>query len=237
MSKFSIILPTYNRATTLGRAINSILTQTFEDWQLIVIDDHSLDNTDEIMAFYSQDDRIEYLKQEEHLERVKAINRGFTHATGEWQCWLDSDDAYVPTYLEYINSAIEKYGDFDVCNFGAVVIHDDYHVTFRETFRPERLEEGHVPFRSGGIGAGSFVYKSKLIDEVGIFPAVNDPYQFAVEAKKEMPEILDFFGDGELGNPWGQDWYLFYKLTRKHWSRPLDTALYIQYGKYEKNWP
>lgn len=233
--KFTIIMPTFNRAHTIPRAINSILTQTYDNWQLIVVDDKSLDNTDEVMHFYLGDDRIMYIKQPEHMERVKAMNMAFPHVEGEWICWLDSDDAYISTYLEIINAAIEKYNDFDVCNFGSIIYHDDYHVSFRETFKPARVGEGHEIFRSGTIGAGSFVYKAKLMDEVGIFPQVNDPWQLAAEAKKEFPEIIPLFGDRELGNPWGQDWYYFYKLTRNHFSRPLDTALYVQYGKYPKN--
>lgn len=239
MSKFSIIMPTYNRAHTLPRAINSILTQTIDDWQLVVVDDCSTDDTDAVMSFYAKDNRIEYLKQDGHYERVRAMNRGFPSMEGDWHCWLDSDDAYVPTYLETIQAAIYKYGDFDVCNFGAIVIHDDYNISIRTTFEPPRKgegEEGHEFFESGHIGAGSFVYKAKLLDEVGYFPEVNDPYKFADAAKEEYPEIKDNFGDRELGNPWGQDYFFFYKLTRRHWSRPLKTALYMQYGKNTKAW-
>lgn len=234
--KFSIIMPTYNRAHTLARAINSILTQTYEDWELVVVDDGSSDNTDEVMKFYVNDDRIKYLKQEGHFERVRAMNLAFPQAKGDWHCWLDSDDAYIPTYLEYLNAAMYKYGDADVYNFGAIVYHDDYHTSFRETFKPEREGDGHVSFGSGNIGAGSFIYKAKLIEEIGIFPEVNDPYKFADAIKEQHPEIKDFFGDRELGNPWGQDYAFFYKLTRHHFSRPLDIALYIQFGKYEKTW-
>lgn len=229
-------MPTYNRAHTLGRAINSILTQTFDDWQLVVIDDCSTDKTDDVMKFYAKDERIEYLKQDGHYERVRAMNRGFPSMNGDWHCWLDSDDAYLDTYLETVNAAIYKYGDFDVCNFGAIVIHDDYNVSIRQTFKPAKEGKGHVSFGSGEVGAGSFVYRANLLDEVGYFPEVNDPYRFADAAKEESPEIVNHFGDRELGNPWGQDYYFFYKLTRKHWSRPLDTALYIQYGKQTKAW-
>jgi glycosyltransferase involved in cell wall biosynthesis len=241
MNKFSIVMPVFNRAHFLPRAINSILTQTYGEWELIVIDDGSTDAIDDVMKFYATDTRITYLKQIGHFERVRAQNLGFKKCTGNWQTWLDSDDVFLPTYLETVNAAIYKYGDFDVCNFGAIVIHDDFNVTFRPTFKPERKGEGHVSFPSGDIGAGSFVYKTEVWNSLKYFgethfPEVNDPYQFADAMKEKFPEIKEFYGDKEIGNPWGNDVMAFYMLTRNHYSRPLDTALYLQLGKNAKQW-
>ena len=242
MNKFSIILPVFNRAHFLPRAINSILTQTFENWELVVIDDGSTDNIDDVMKFYCKDQRINYMKQMGHFERVRAQNLGFKQATGNWECWLDSDDIYLPTYLETVNAAIYKYGDFDICNFGAITYGSDYRINIRSTFEPDRQGDGHVVFGGGNIGAGSFVYKTEVWNSLSYFgdtclPEVNDPYQFADAIKEKFPEIKEFFGDRELGNPWGNDFAAFYMLTRNHYSRPLDTALYIQLGKDDKNWP
>ena len=122
-------------------------------------------------------------------------------------------------------------------------MHDNYRVSIRETFRPDLKPEGkgHISFGGGNIGSGSFVYKTEVWNNLKLFgethlPVVNDPYKFADEFKKVFPETKDFFGESELGNPWGDDFGAFYMLTREHFSRPLDTALYIQFGKYGKNW-
>lgn len=95
--KISIILPTYNRAHLIQTAIDSVLTQKFEDWELIIVDDGSTDNTKEIVAA-NQDERIIYLYQE-NAERSVARNKGIEKATSEWICFLDSDDYFLPNHL------------------------------------------------------------------------------------------------------------------------------------------
>jgi glycosyltransferase involved in cell wall biosynthesis len=87
---FSIILPTYNRAAFLPRAIQSVLDQTFTNFELIIVDDGSTDNTAELVAGYS-DSRLRYFKKENE-ERSIARNFGIAKAHGHYVCFLDSDD-------------------------------------------------------------------------------------------------------------------------------------------------
>ena len=103
---FSIILPTYNRAHFLPKAIESVLKQTFEDWELIIVDDGSTDNTKEVVAKY-QDSRIRYFFQE-NQERSAARNNGIDQAQGEYVCFLDSDDYYLTEKLSNFKIAIEQ---------------------------------------------------------------------------------------------------------------------------------
>lgn len=104
MSFFSIIIPTYNRAHHLPKAIDSVLEQTFTDWELIIVDDGSTDNTKEIVESYD-DIRIRYIYQE-NAERSAARNNGINHSKGEWICFLDSDDYYLSNHLEVFSSFI-----------------------------------------------------------------------------------------------------------------------------------
>lgn len=106
MPFFSIILPTYNRAHFLPKAIESVLKQTFEDWELIIVDDGSTDNTKEVVAKYN-DSRIRYFFQE-NQERSAARNNGIDQAQGEYICFLDSDDYYLPEKLSNFKIAIEQ---------------------------------------------------------------------------------------------------------------------------------
>jgi len=94
---FSVILPTYNRADMLPRAIRSVIGQSFQDWELIIIDDGSTDDTSAVVKEFS-DARITYLYQE-NAERSVARNRGIDYARGEYICFLDSDDFYLPGHL------------------------------------------------------------------------------------------------------------------------------------------
>ena len=99
---FSIIIPTYNRASMIPKAIESVLQQTFVDWELIIIDDGSIDNTAEIVKTYT-DSRIKYIWQE-NQERSVARNKGISIAKGRYICFLDSDDYYLKNHLnEFYN--------------------------------------------------------------------------------------------------------------------------------------
>jgi glycosyltransferase involved in cell wall biosynthesis len=104
--KFSIIIPTFNRAHHIEKAIQSVLDQTFEDWELLIIDDGSTDHTRELIRKY-KDPRLHYHYQK-NAERSAARNKGVELAKGEWLCFLDSDDLYLKDHLETIAYHIKK---------------------------------------------------------------------------------------------------------------------------------
>lgn len=97
MCKFSIIIPTYNRANRLTSAIDSVLKQTESDWELIIVDDGSTDDTAEQAAKY-KDPRIKYFYKENE-ERAIARNFGIKQVLGNYITFLDSDDLYYSHYL------------------------------------------------------------------------------------------------------------------------------------------
>ncbi len=97
---FSIILPTYNRAHRIKLAIQSIIDQQFVNWELIIVDDASIDNTEELIQPYLSDSRIRYIKNERNQERCVSRNIGVNAAKGDYICFLDSDDYHLPHHLE-----------------------------------------------------------------------------------------------------------------------------------------
>lgn len=102
--RFSIIIPTYNRALFLPKAIDSVLAQTYTDWELIIVDDGSTDNTKDVVSKY-KDDRIRYFYQQ-NAERCTARNNGIKQSSGKYICFLDSDDSYRSNYLETVYGLI-----------------------------------------------------------------------------------------------------------------------------------
>ena len=101
MPKVSVIITTYNRAHLIGRAIQSVLDQTFQDFELIVVDDSSTDNTDEVIKeFQKEDQRIRYMKHDENKGGAAARNTGIGAACGEFIAFLDSDDEWYRNKLE-----------------------------------------------------------------------------------------------------------------------------------------
>lgn len=97
MPQVSVIIPSYNRADMVLDAVRSVQAQTFSDWELIVVDDGSKDNTREVIGGLA-DERIRYIYQE-NKGLPGARNTGIRHARGEWIAFLDSDDAYLPQKL------------------------------------------------------------------------------------------------------------------------------------------
>lgn len=101
MPKVSIILTSYNYAQYLKDTVNSVINQTFKDWELIIIDDNSTDNSIEIITeFINSDDRIRLIKNYENQGLSKSVQIGLIAATGEWIAFLESDDQWKENYLE-----------------------------------------------------------------------------------------------------------------------------------------
>ncbi|MFZ1810373.1 MAG: glycosyltransferase family 2 protein, partial [Candidatus Nitrotoga sp.] len=96
--RFSVIIPAYNAAGTLARALDSVLTQTWAAFEVIVIDDGSIDNTAAVAASYGE--KIRYLRQN-NAGVSAARNHGARIASGDWLAFLDADDWYYPDRLEW----------------------------------------------------------------------------------------------------------------------------------------
>ena len=108
MLMFSIILPTFNRGHMIRLAIESVLSQTYNDWELIIVDDGSTDKTKDVIdKFIEKDNRVKYLYQK-NQERSAARNNGIKEAKGDWICFLDSDDIYHVNHLEEFKNLIKQ---------------------------------------------------------------------------------------------------------------------------------
>lgn len=98
----SIIIATYNRGSLIAETIDSVLAQTYENWECIIVDDGSSDNTEEVVKKYSTDPRIQFFKRPE--EKIKGPNSsrnyGIQKSSGEFIMSLDSDDWILPNYLQ-----------------------------------------------------------------------------------------------------------------------------------------
>lgn len=96
----SIIMPSYNTAAYIGASIASVQKQTYEYWELIIVDDCSIDDTDRIVEPLLVDRRIRFIKNETNQGAAVSRNRALREARGEWIAFLDSDDLWAPEKLE-----------------------------------------------------------------------------------------------------------------------------------------
>lgn len=112
MPLISVVMPCYNNGAYVGQAIESVQKQTYDNWELVIVNDGSTDNSDEIINQYAQTDkRIHYIKQENSGASL-ARNHGVQAAMGEYICFLDADDWLDPACLQI---AIDNYKEHPDC--------------------------------------------------------------------------------------------------------------------------
>ncbi len=127
MTKVSIITASYNYAEFIGKTIESVISQTFQDWEMVIIDDGSKDNSVEVIKQYLQkDNRIKLLSHlnNENKGLIETLKLGLSQAKGEYIVFLESDDYIKNDYLEKKLAAFEKYAETgfiynDIQTFGA----------------------------------------------------------------------------------------------------------------------
>ncbi len=110
MELVSIIMPSYNTGKYISETIDSVLVQTYKHWELIIVDDCSVDETDEVVRHYLSDSRIKYLRNERNFGAAVCRNRALREAKGKWIAFLDSDDLWLPQKLEWQIKFMRKNG-------------------------------------------------------------------------------------------------------------------------------
>ena len=136
--KISVIIPTYNRGNNVIKSINSILMQTYQNLEIIVIDDCSTDNTESLISELN-DNRIKYIKLKENKGANFARNIGINIATGKYITFQDSDDIYRINKVEkQYRNLIKKNSDFDFCE---VCIHFNH--SFK-TIIPDKIQQKKI---------------------------------------------------------------------------------------------
>ena len=119
----SIITPSYNTAKFIGITIESVQKQTYQNWEMIIVDDCSLDDTDNVVAEYLGDKRIRYIKNHKNSGAAVSRNYALREAKGRWMAFLDSDDVWMPEKLEKQISFMEKNGySFSYTNYEEINI-------------------------------------------------------------------------------------------------------------------
>ena len=135
----SIITPSYNTSRFIGKTIESVLSQTYKNWEMIIVDDCSTDNTDEVVSKY-KDPRIRYLKNKKNSGAAISRNYALREAKGKWIAFLDSDDLWMPEKLEKQIAFMEDNGyHFSCC--ATTSIDEDDNLSGRYTRRPHHVNK------------------------------------------------------------------------------------------------
>lgn len=117
----SIVMPSYNTGQFIEESIKSVIDQTYQDWELLIVDDCSTDHSDEIVEPYLSDQRIKYLKNEKNSGAAVSRNRALREAKGKWIAFLDSDDLWIDDKLKKQVSFMERHGyHFSYTNYSEI---------------------------------------------------------------------------------------------------------------------
>ncbi|MEX0799193.1 MAG: glycosyltransferase [Bacteriovoracaceae bacterium] len=131
---FSVITPAYNRAYTLERAIESVQIQKFKDWELIVIDDGSTDDTAKVLEAHAGPAKIKIVKTDNHGVSM-ARNIGARKAQGEWLAFLDSDDEWLPQKLQRQFDFIQNFPDIKLVHTEEIWIRNGVRVNPKKKYK------------------------------------------------------------------------------------------------------
>lgn len=174
----SVVMPTYERARLIGRAIASVLDQSYDDLELIVVDDGSTDDTDQVVASFG-DDRVRYIRHETNRHASAARNTGIAHSVAGYLAFLDDDDEWMPTKLsaqmELMRDAPPEVGLvycwMDYYDGGGRVV-SEVHPTLRGEVFERVLDKQRL------AGCPTLLVRRSVVDDVGGFdeslPRGND---------------------------------------------------------------
>lgn len=121
MPLFSVIIPLYNKAPYVRKAVESVLGQTLGDYEIIIIDNGSIDGSSEIVAGFT-DSRIRIIRLEENIGVSNARNKGVSLSTAPYITFLDADDWWEPTFLEEMRGLIERHPDAGIYGTGYYIV-------------------------------------------------------------------------------------------------------------------
>lgn len=209
---FSVVVPTYNRADLISETIESFLSQTFKDFELIIVDDGSTDNTKGVIKKYLSDRRVQYLYQE-NKERGAARNRGAQASRGTYLLFFDSDDIALPQHLEKAYDLIMKHGVQHV-----PWMYGNYNTLFKG-----QVSNTYVPPFSGWI--------TKQLAK-GNFTCI-----LTIFLRKDFFETLLFSEDRNLSIV--EDWELVIRASMKApiLYQPISTVLVRQHANRSMAFP
>ena len=190
----SIVLPTYKRPKLLAQAVASVLAQSHENWELIVVDDHSPDDTPQVMAAFD-DPRIRYVRNDPNLKLPRTLNRGFALARGELLTWTSDDNLFEPHAIERMVARLQR-GDCDL-------VYADYYLFSQQDAQGRPLDIHHdrlpdvVQLEKGNHIGACFLYTRQVFESIGDY----DPELFLVEDYDYFIRVAQRFRLAHIAEP------------------------------------
>lgn len=171
MPQFSVVIPLYNKANFIGATLESVLQQTFTDFEIIVIDDGATDNSSAVVQTIS-DPRLQYIRTENKGVSA-ARNHGVSIAKANWVTFLDADDLWKPDFLRVMHNTIEKFPDYHV--FSAAIEKKHANKIVKAAYSTSKNKNHQIvnyfdaSMKETIICTSSAVFSKAVFDKVGLF--------------------------------------------------------------------
>lgn len=159
----SVVMPVYNAEKYLEEAVRSVLNQTFTDFEFIIVDDASTDDSLKLLKTF-KDDRIKVLQNKNNKGITKSLNKGLRHARGEFIARMDADDICMPKRFEKQMEALEG---FDICGSHIVFINEKGEETGKREYDVSNLDE--TILLENPLAHPTVMFRQECIDEVGLY--------------------------------------------------------------------
>ncbi len=187
----SIIMPSYNTAKFISETIESVSAQTYPNWELIIVDDCSTDDTDAVVRPYLVDDRIRYIKNEKNSGAAVSRNRALREAKGKWVAFLDSDDLWFPEKLEKQISFMKK-NDYHFSYTNYIEIDENANPNGRSVTGPKKVTR-HGMYNYCWMGCLTVMYDVETVGVIQIadIKKNNDYAMWLKACKKADCYLLD----------------------------------------------
>ncbi len=175
MPKFSVIVPLYNKAPYVRKALESIVSQTYKDWECIVINDGSFDNSLEVVKNFVDEFKMYDLRfkivDQKNAGVAAARNRGVAESHGEYVCFLDADDWWEPEFLEEMDKLVKEYPDAGLYATNYIYYKPGKtHVALNLPRGYMNYPEAYCEGSAMPVWTGATCMPRKVFDEMGGFP-------------------------------------------------------------------
>ncbi len=195
--KFSVIIPLYNKAPYVAKAIDSVLSQTFTDYELIIIDDGSKDNSFSFALKAIEGSNNCHIYKQENAGVSVARNNGVALSQGDYLCFLDADDWWAPTFLEELSKLIDEFPDAGIYGTGYTIVNETRHKT---------------RVASVGVGPG---FEKGCINYCQVY--TKTMYMPLTSISVAIPRIVfDEMGGFPKGIKLGEDFLLWIRISLKY---------------------
>lgn len=213
--KITIVIPTYNRATKVLKPIYSVIKQTYRNWQMVIVDDCSSDDTSDIIGqLVKEQPQIKYVRLGVNSGPSRARNYGMEFANTEYSAFLDSDDSLDETFLKKMCDTLDKNQNCALTYCDSQIFDLEKKPYYVFTFDPYNYQE--LINSHGKIPTGSFMFRTDCWYQVGGFREdMNRGEDFEWQLRFgelfdfiRVPEILHYYfrdADGLICNTLGAD--------------------------------